>query len=81
MRTTGPYRLPALPVRGTDRWGHFDHLPAPAGDFTPEALAVHERAYRRYRENYYEQEKRHDMQFAQRGAAEGSPHAQRSALS
>jgi len=74
VRTTGSYRLPALLVRGTDRWGNFDHLPAPGGEFTPEGIAVHERAYKRYRENYHEQEKRHDEQFARGSAAEGIPH-------
>jgi non-haem Fe2+, alpha-ketoglutarate-dependent halogenase len=64
VRTTGSYRLPALLVRGADRWGHLDLLPSPAGELTPEGLAVHERAYKRYREHYSEQEKRHDEQFA-----------------
>lgn len=64
VRTTGSYRLPALLVRGVDRWGHFDLLPRAAGALTPEGLAVHERAYKRYREHYSEQEQRHDEQFA-----------------
>ena len=63
VRTTGSYRLPALLVRGSG-WGHFDLLPSPAGEMTPEGIAVHERSYKRYREHYSEQEKRHDEQFA-----------------
>jgi len=76
VRTIGSYRLPALLVRGSDRGRHFDHLPSSAGEFTPEGIAVHERTYKRYRENYYEQEKRHDEQFARRSAARAAPHAQ-----
>jgi hypothetical protein len=69
VRPTGSYRMPALLVRGSNTGGHFDLLPSPAGEFTAEATALHERTYRRYRENYYEQEARHDAAFANRGAA------------
>jgi len=31
-------------VRGTDRFGHFEPTPVPAGDFDPVAVAFHERA-------------------------------------
>ena len=34
----------AMLVRGTDRFGHFEQLPAPASDMAPEALAVHQAA-------------------------------------
>ena len=64
VRTTGSYRMPALLVRGVDRWGNFDLLPSPTGEMNAEGIAVHERAYRRYREHYSEQEKRHEAQFA-----------------
>jgi hypothetical protein len=63
VRTTGSHRLTALPVRGTDRWGHFDHLSPPPGELTPEGLAAHEHAYKRYRENYYEMEARHERDW------------------
>src|SRR5688572_23818789 len=68
VRTIGSYRLPALLVRGSDTHGHFDHLPSPVAEFDPEAVATHDRAYKRFRENYYEQEKHHEAQFAHRGA-------------
>jgi len=69
VRPVGSYRMPALLVRGANTGGHFDLLPSPAGEFAAEALAVHERTYRRYRENYHEQEKRHEEQFGRRNAA------------
>jgi hypothetical protein len=65
-RTTGSGRLNALLVRGQDKWGHFDLLPRPSGELTPEVIALHEAAYKRFRGNYYEQEKRHEAQFAHR---------------
>ena len=67
VRPVGSYRMPALLVRGSNAPGHFDLLASPAEEFSAEGLAVHERTYKRYRENYYEQEKWHDEQFA-RGA-------------
>lgn len=65
-RVVGSYRLPALLVRGTDRWGHFDHLPSPTGELTADGIALHQGAYKRFRENYYEQEKLHEEQFARK---------------
>ncbi|MGH7247263.1 MAG: phytanoyl-CoA dioxygenase family protein, partial [Pseudomonadota bacterium] len=55
VRTTGSHRLPARLVRGRDSGGHFDLLPAPAGEFDPAALGRHDEVYRCYRENYAEQ--------------------------
>ena len=46
-------------------------------EHAPDAVAVHDRTYKRYRENYYEQEKLHDRQFALRAraqAAASAPH-------
>ncbi|MBT5110449.1 MAG: hypothetical protein HOM25_17355 [Rhodospirillaceae bacterium] len=57
-------RMPALLVRGTDKGGHFDLLSPPSGELEPEGLAQHEEIYTRYRENYREQEKRHEREFA-----------------
>ncbi len=34
-------------VRGTDRFGHFEHEPAPTSDMAPEALAYHRFAMNR----------------------------------
>ena len=69
VRPVGSYRMPALLVRGSNTGGHFDLLASPTGEFTAEGIALHERTYKRYRENYYEQEKRHDEEFAGRGKA------------
>ena len=62
-RLTGSHRLPALLVRGKDKWGHWDLLPDPSADFAPEAVALHEASYKRFRENYFEQEKIHIDQY------------------
>ena len=70
VRPVGSYRMPALLVRGSNAPGHFDLLPSPAEAFSAEGIALHERTYKRYRENYYEQEKRHDELFAGKGAAQ-----------
>jgi non-heme Fe2+,alpha-ketoglutarate-dependent halogenase len=64
VRTTGSYRMWALPVRGADKFGHFDLLPPPEGEFAEAALERHERVYRRYHENYTEQIDRHERLFA-----------------
>jgi hypothetical protein len=61
--------MPALLVRGSNAPGHFDLLPSPAEAFSADGIALHERTYKRYRENYHEQEKRHDELFAGKGAA------------
>jgi non-haem Fe2+, alpha-ketoglutarate-dependent halogenase len=64
VRTTGTTRLFALPVRGCDKSGHFDHLPAPKTELDPLALELHEEVYRRYRRNYAEQIAAHDRRYA-----------------
>ncbi len=61
-RSTGSYRMTALQVRGRDH-GNFDLLPDPLAEFDPAALEVHDRAYKRYRENYREQERLHEQTF------------------
>ncbi|HVC53332.1 MAG TPA: hypothetical protein VND87_15035 [Stellaceae bacterium] len=63
-RLTGTVRMCAPLVRGRDAFGHFDPLPPPEGEFHPAALARHERAYSRYRENYAEQIAAHNGAFA-----------------
>ncbi len=63
-RLTGSVRMYARLARGRDTGGHFDLIPAPEGEFAPEALARHERVYQRYRENYYEQIARHEREYA-----------------
>ncbi len=69
VRPVGSYRMPALLVRGSNAAGNFDLLPSPVSEFSAEGIALHERTYKRYRENYHEQEKRHDELFAGKGAA------------
>lgn len=66
VRPTCATRLSALLVRGVDDFGYFDHLSAPAGELTAEGIAAHAETYQRFRENYFEQERRHDAAFAHR---------------
>ena len=63
-RLTGSVRMCARLVRGRDSGDNFDLLPAPEGEFHPAALERHERAYRRYRDNYAEQIAAHERAFA-----------------
>jgi non-heme Fe2+,alpha-ketoglutarate-dependent halogenase len=63
-RLTGTVRMYARPVRGHDRFGHFDPIPAPEGELHPDALKRHERVYQAYRDNYAEQIIAHERQFA-----------------
>jgi hypothetical protein len=53
--------MSAMLARGTDRWGHFDLFDPPVAEFD---TATHEHVYNRYAENYREQVKRHERQFA-----------------
>jgi non-haem Fe2+, alpha-ketoglutarate-dependent halogenase len=63
-RLTGSVRMCAPLVRGGDRYGNFEYLPPPESEFASAALARHEIAYRRYRENYAEQIAAHDAAYA-----------------
>lgn len=45
-------RESALLVRGEDRWGNFDHEPAPRMDYDPDGVRFHAEMNRRYMENY-----------------------------
>jgi len=64
VRPVGTYRMPALLVRGADRFGHFDLLSPPTAESDDDGIARHDQVYRRYRENYYEQVEHHDREFA-----------------
>jgi non-heme Fe2+,alpha-ketoglutarate-dependent halogenase len=64
VRTIGSHQLPALLVRGHDRFGHFDLLSPPRNELDPVAIERHEQVYRRYRLNYAEQTELHDRSFA-----------------
>lgn len=63
-RVDGPVRCCAMLVRGEDTYGHFDLIDPPAAERDPAALALHQRVSDRYRENYREQVKRHEAQYA-----------------
>jgi hypothetical protein len=45
VRQTSGMRDTATLVRGSDDYGHFDHEPAPASDFHPDAVAFHAKSY------------------------------------
>jgi non-heme Fe2+,alpha-ketoglutarate-dependent halogenase len=64
VRTTGSKRMPAMLVRGTDRYGHFDLYQPPVKELGEKELAVHDHVYNCYAENYREQMKRHEEEFA-----------------
>jgi non-heme Fe2+,alpha-ketoglutarate-dependent halogenase len=68
-RITSPVRMLVPLVRGANTGGHFDILRPPEGEFHPAALARHEDAYRRYRDNYAAQIEMHDREFADVGAS------------
>jgi chlorinating enzyme len=55
VRHTGTKRMPAMLVRGEDKFGNFELEPPPAADMDEAAQAAHAHAYMRYRENYNEQ--------------------------
>ncbi len=68
-RITSPVRMLTPLVRGRNTGGNFDILPPPSeGEFHPAAIARHEDAYRRYRDNYAFQIDAHDRDFAGVGA-------------
>src|ERR1700722_3956383 len=76
-RITSPVRMLVPLVRGENTGRHFDILPPPSeGEFHPAAIARHEDAYRRYRDNYAAQIELHDREFA----ASGAPPVPRSTL-
>jgi non-heme Fe2+,alpha-ketoglutarate-dependent halogenase len=65
-RITSSVRMRVPLVRGANTGGNFDILPPPTeGEFHPAAIARHEDAYRRYRDNYAAQIEMHDREFAQ----------------
>jgi ectoine hydroxylase-related dioxygenase (phytanoyl-CoA dioxygenase family) len=62
VRHVGSARVPAHLVRGEDRYGHFDLDPAPDGDFTDAAVALHASSYRRWQNAYAAETDRHQAQ-------------------
>jgi ectoine hydroxylase-related dioxygenase (phytanoyl-CoA dioxygenase family) len=64
-KLTSTVRMLTPLVRGRNTGGNFDILPPPSeGEFHPSAVARHEDAYRRYRDNYAAQIEMHDREFA-----------------
>ncbi len=55
VRHIGTQRMPAMLVRGTDEFGHFDLEPDPVADLDAAARASHAAVYKSYRANYNEQ--------------------------
>ena len=55
VRHIGTHRMPAMLVRGTDQFGHFDLEPEPVHDLDEAAKGAHAEAYKAYRANYNEQ--------------------------
>jgi non-haem Fe2+, alpha-ketoglutarate-dependent halogenase len=61
---TSPVRMLTPLVRGKNTGGNFDVLSRPTeGEFHPAAIARHEDAYRRYRDNYAAQIDMHDREY------------------
>ena len=67
VRTTSSVRVAAMLVRGEDRYDHFDLVDPPAGENSPESLALHEDMVARYGRNYSEQIDLHAAQFKATG--------------
>lgn len=59
VRHLGAKRMPAMLVRGADKFGHFDLEADPVADLDDAARASHAAVYKRYRENYVEQRQWH----------------------
>ena len=57
-------RMPAMLVRGEDRYGHFDLEAKPVAGGEADCAAAHADSYRRYRAGYNEQVERHRIAFA-----------------
>jgi non-heme Fe2+,alpha-ketoglutarate-dependent halogenase len=68
VRGTGTVRQQALLVRGSNRFDNFELLPDPVQELGAAEVAVHEGAYARFRECYYEQERLHSEQFGRAAA-------------
>ena len=51
--------LPALLVRGVDRYGHFEPAAWPQDELGEKEVATHERAMTLYRDAYLEEEAKH----------------------
>lgn len=59
-RPTGAHRTADMLVRGSDRFGQFEPVSAPATELGEDAIAAHDLAVTRYRDTYHEQEALHE---------------------
>ncbi|MBS0523710.1 MAG: hypothetical protein JSS04_08750 [Proteobacteria bacterium] len=57
--------MPAMLVRGTDGYGYFDLYGPPVEELGAKELAAHDHVHNCYAENYREQVKRHEEEFAE----------------
>ena len=57
-------RMPAMLVRGEDKYGHFDLVEGATEDFAPEATVLHQKIFDRYVEAHKEQRARHEAPLA-----------------
>ncbi len=58
-------RMPAMLVRGEDRYGHFDLIEGATDDFAPDAVTLHDKVFSRYVEAHKEQRARHEAALAE----------------
>jgi len=56
--------MPAMLVRGEDKYGHFDLVEGASEDFAPDAVALHNDVFDRYVEAHKEQRARHEAPLA-----------------
>jgi phytanoyl-CoA dioxygenase PhyH len=70
VEKAGGLRESATLVRGTDRYAHFDHEPAPAADMHPDAVAYHAAVIDRQLRNLYAGAR----ERGRLGPAEGTSH-------
>jgi len=57
-------RMPAMLVRGEDKYGHFDLVDGASEDFAPDAVALHNKVFDLYVEAHKEQRARHEAPLA-----------------
>jgi len=53
-------RMPAMLVRGEDKYGHFDLVDGASQDFTPDGVTLHDKIFSMYVDAHKEQRVRHE---------------------